>query len=212
MVSKMGFFFSGVPWKRKNRWKFIIPGIVSSEDIAANVLPPLKSARPSITFKEQTVEHVIETIYLPGKPDWSTLDITLYDLKCGQNPIFDWLKRLYNPQKGTYGFLLNQDNSKSFKIPEAHLSVVNGVGESLEVWVYEGVWVQKIDWGELDMGSSDVITVDLSLRYDRAWFVDSDDLAATNADSAVTPSAGSCMSGNIPSLPTNTIAINTPSN
>jgi hypothetical protein len=176
MGSPMGFFFSRASWKKKNRWKITIPGYVDSESLSANVLPPLKAGRPSIS---------------PGKPEWGTLDITLYDLRCNQNPLFNWLKRIYDPQLGVYGYLVNPSSvntlttttlpaagttqavSGGFKVSQAQLELLDGCGNVVEQWVYEGVWPQKIDWGELDMGSSDVITADVSLRYDRAWCVQS---------------------------------------
>jgi hypothetical protein len=106
MARPMGMPFSGASFKKKNRWRFVIRGMIDMENFQSPVLPPIKSARPSISFKEIAIEHLIETITIPGKPEWSPLEVTLYDLQCNKNPLFTWLKKLYDPQLGIYKYLV----------------------------------------------------------------------------------------------------------
>lgn len=190
-----GQLINNTQFKRKFRWKLIIPDISAS---GIHSLPPSRSARPNITLKDMTAEHLNETIYFPSKPDWKPLQLTLYDLckkdqfgpfpdddVAVENPVFTWLRRQYDtrpencaywkpalgnpptfsdPQQST-GF----QNAKNFKAAQVSLIMFDGCGEASEVWVYEHVWPQTIDWGDLDMSSSDVATVDVTLRYDRAY-------------------------------------------
>ena len=46
----------------------------------------------------------------------------------------------------------------------------DGCGEMLEKWIFENVWPNNIEWGELDMSDSQYVTIDLTLRYDRAYW------------------------------------------
>src|ERR1022692_894224 len=107
-MANMGLQFgldqSGTIFKQKHRWLFMIPD-VSAQGI--NALPPSKAARPSVSFKEIEVQHVTETIYYPGKPEWKTITLSLYDLGCRDSPIMTWLKRLYDAQSATYAFIIN---------------------------------------------------------------------------------------------------------
>ena len=173
MAQKMGWGDSfglanaNTCFKRKNRWLFKIPD-VSAEGIDA--LPPLKSGRPELSFKELQMEHLVETVYFPGKPEWKPINLTLYDLKKNENPILKWISDLYDVP-GTYS-----DNkfsaykfSVGFKKPNAQIELYDGTGEVIETWLMQAIWPTTIAWGDLDMGSSDVVTVDLTLRYDRAW-------------------------------------------
>ena len=152
--------------KRKFRWLLKIPGI--SGDVA-NVLPPEKSARPSISFKEIEVQHLNETIYFAGKPEWKPISLTLYDLKLNSNPIFEWLKEQYDPgtckDEGTW----KAPSPNQWKKSTVHLEIYDGCGNIIEIWVYENVWPNAIEWGELDMANSEYVTIDLTLRYDRAY-------------------------------------------
>jgi len=163
--STMGFDFgldeADTCFKRKFRWLLIIPD-VSAEGI--NTLPPLRSARPSLSFKEMEAQHVSEVIYFPGKPDWKPINLVLYDIKKPEHPVYKWIKELYDPEAGEYKF-----SCEGFKKPRATLEMYDGCGKVIETWIYENVWPQNIEFGELDMQQSEYLTCDLTLRYDRAY-------------------------------------------
>lgn len=149
-------------FKRKNRW------LLKIEDICANginSLPPNKSARPTISFKEIEIQHLTETIYFPGKPDFKPLNLTLYDLQRNEHPIFNWLKELYDVELNSQYYA----SCDGFKKAQARLELYDGCGIIQEAWVYESIWPQSVDFGELDMATSDIITCDVVLRYDRAY-------------------------------------------
>jgi hypothetical protein len=173
----MGFNFGleDPTWKRPNRWLFQIPGISAD---GAPALPPKKSARPSITLKEEAFQHLSEVIYFPLKAEWKTLNLTLYDIRCNQNVIFDWLSNVYNPSASnniTFALPLEGNGvlngTNGIKIPRCILELYSGCGEVLEQWIYENVYPSEIQWGELDMDNNAVVMVDLTLRFDRAYFV-----------------------------------------
>ena len=179
-MAKMGFQFgldsNNLCLKRKNRWLLKIDGVSADNTAGVSVLPPLKSSRPTIKFKENLVHHLIEDVYYPAKPDWEPLKLTLYDLKTADHPVFEWLKILYNPQQGRL-FEPNRSLdgvplSRNKFITNARLEMYNGCGEVIERWVYEDVWPQIIDFQDLDMANSDFITCELTLRYARAYLED----------------------------------------
>jgi hypothetical protein len=162
--------------KKKHRWMFSISPFIGDE---INMLPPSKGSRPSLSFKEFSAEHLNETIYFPGKVEWSNMELSLYDLKCNDNPIFEWMKRIYDPtptsnnNRGFYGpSLLPPGNAGTphFK-RQATLNLYDGCGNIIESWIYMNAYPQKIDWADLDMSSSELTTVEISIRYDRAYVV-----------------------------------------
>jgi hypothetical protein len=163
----MGFDFgldsSDTCFKRKNRWLFTLYGI-SADASSINALPPTRANRPSLSFKEIEVQHVTETIMLPGKPDWKPITLVLYDLRKEKNPVFEWIKEIYDAKEGIY-----RPSSERYKKPNAKLEMFDGCGGVIETWTLESVWAQNIEFGELDMSSGEVMTCDLTLRYDRAY-------------------------------------------
>lgn len=171
MGRNMGFDLGlddpGNYFKRKYRWLFKIP-TVSGEGVGA--LAPSKASRPSISFKEIEVQHISETVYFPGKPEWKPVQLTLYDVCNGQpglHPVFEWLKQIYDPTgDGTY-----RPSCDGFK-QAATLELYDGCGQTVETWTFEAAWPQSVEFGDLDMSSSEVVVCDLTLRYDRAYIID----------------------------------------
>ena len=155
---------SDICLKSKFRWLFIIPGISAD---GVDSLPPSKSARPKISFKEIQVEHMHETIYLPGKIEFTPITLSLYDQKRNSHPIFKWIKAAFNPCNVSYQYPVD---SKLFKT--AYLELYDGSGSVIERWIYENVWPKDVDFGELDMSDSEVLTCDLTLRYSRSYIED----------------------------------------
>lgn len=173
MPRNMGFDFglesADLCLPRKNRWLFKIED-VSAEGVSA--LPPQKAARPSFSFKEMEAQHLTETIYFPQKPEWKPITLTLYEPAANTNPhpVFEWLKRTYDPERDTGNWTPPVvPGGNGLKIGECTLEMYDGCGNTLKTWVFEGVWPQAIDFGDLDMGSSEITTCDITLRYDRAY-------------------------------------------
>lgn len=152
-------------FKRKYRFTVSLDG----EDLG-EILPPSRAARPTITFKEIEAQHLTETIYFPGKPDWKPITITLHDIQKGsESKVWEQLIILYNPDEGVYATSCN-----GFKFKEMKILMLDGCGEIIEVWVFDNPWFQEVNWNELDMGVSDIMYVDITVRYDRAYVTSAD--------------------------------------
>lgn len=151
-------------FKRKNRWMFSITDVAGVSSTSA--LPPKASARPSISFKEVEFQHLNESIWYPMKPEWKPITLVLFDLACNTNGVFEWIQLYYDP---------TQDGSNTmafpgtFKKSSASLELYSGCGDVLETWTYDNPYPQNIEFGELEMESSDIVVVTMTLRYDRAY-------------------------------------------
>ena len=152
-------------FKRKFRWLFKIPEISAS---GVQSLPPSKASRPGVSFKETPAEHLNETIYIPTKTEWKTIDLTLFDMKRQSHPVFKWLQRQYNPCEGKW---YKPSENGSFKLT-ATLDLYDGCGQTLETWTLENVWPQNVNFDDLDMGDGSILTCAITLRYDRAYIDD----------------------------------------
>lgn len=156
--------------KRPWRWIFEVAAVSADDTVGVNSLPPEKSSRPSISFKEMEVRHLIEDVYYPGKPEWKPITLTLYDLVLTNNPVFAWIQNAYNPPLGTWNAPVIQTfNSANLFIKNCYLKMYDGCGTLLETWTYEDAWPQAVNWGQLDMGGQGFMTVDVTLRYARAY-------------------------------------------
>ncbi len=154
-------------WRKKHRWLMEIDQVSGIPSVGAvSVLPPQKSARPSLTFKEIEAQHLTETIYFPSKPDWKPISLVLYDVKTNGNPVFDWIKTIYDPENESRWLA----SCSGFK-RKATLRLFDGCGVTLDTWVFENAWPQVAEFGDLDMSESAVVVCEVTLRYDRAYIV-----------------------------------------
>jgi len=172
-MGRMGLDFgleSGQYCKRKFRWLYTISLVSADGSVlgSGKSLPPLRSSRPNLTFREMPARHLIEDVYYPAKPDWKPVSLILYDLKKGTHPVFDWIKGFYNPQLGILREPNHPGNPK-FINQTARLDINDGCGRIIETWIWDDVWPVNINFQELDMGSSEVLTCDIQLRYVRAY-------------------------------------------
>lgn len=169
--------------KRKHRWLMTVSGVMgTSNDGGVSVLPPQKSARPNLAFKEMVARHLNEDVYYPAKPDWKPINLTLYDVKSDGNPenssenhpVFNWIRSVYVPidtpiggggiDRGTWRPPVDNNFLRT-----ADLALYDGCGTILERWVFEQAWPQNVNFQILDMGDSQIVTCDLTMRYVRAY-------------------------------------------
>ncbi len=150
--------------KKKNRWMLRIIDVAAT----ANALPPKKAGRPGINLKETEFHHLSESIWYPLKADWKTVNVTLFDIRCSKNPVFDWLTYIYDSSAEETDFLKVIDSDS---LTDMDLELYDGCGNVIETWKFEKAYPQSIEWGELDMDSADIVLVDMVIRYRRAYFI-----------------------------------------
>jgi len=66
-------------YKRKFRWLFKIKDVIADGMLS---LPPVKAARPKLSFKEIEVQHLHEVAFFPGKPDWGSFTVQCLESRC----------------------------------------------------------------------------------------------------------------------------------
>lgn len=173
-ITNMGFKNSSPAFKRMFRWRFSLAGIIG--DFGLWVKTPSRAQRPTISFKEQSYEHLQETISFPLKPDWKPLQVTVYDtyVQCvkNQNPVWNWINTYYQVTENTVSMAYATNKNPNFSLKQtAYLIMYDGKGVPLEQWVFEGAWPQDINFGELAYDDSGISMIDFQLRYDRAYLV-----------------------------------------
>lgn len=166
-MPKMGFHFSDRLCKRKNRWVFTFSSVIGDpqgNQSNISILPLNKAKRASFNFKTMEARHLVEDIYYPARPEWRTINLTAYDIKTSKpNPILEKIKEVYDPKVGTW-----KTSTDGF-ITDAFVKLIDSCGELIEQWVFENAWIEAADFGELDYGSSEIITCDITLRYARSY-------------------------------------------
>lgn len=176
MVNMGVGFASYAVFKRQNRFIMNIPDVThvgkGSSRIYNKVLVEEKSARPSISFEEVKVPHLIETVTYTGRPVWNDLKVTLYDI-ARTNPIWQWIGANYYVKKndgaGKPGINYFGSVNNNFK-RDIKIFMLDGCGYALEAWTYMNAFPKEVDYGDTDMERQEAMRVNVTFKYDRAYW------------------------------------------
>ena len=126
-------------------------------------------ARPTATFEEITIDLYNSKMYLAGKAAWETITINLRDDAGGQ------VQRLVGEQLQKQMDFMEQASASSgidYKFVTKCEILDGGNGLStptvLETWEMYGCFLTSANYGELNYGTSEAVTIALTMRYDNA--------------------------------------------
>jgi len=125
--------------------------------------------RPTATFDEITIDLYNSKMYLAGKASWETITINLRDDAGGQ------VQRLVGEQLQKQMDFMEQASASSgidYKFVTKCEILDGGNGLStptvLETWEMYGCFLTSANYGDLNYGTSEPVTIALTMRYDNA--------------------------------------------
>lgn len=152
-----------VETRRKHRWRFTTGFLNPGEWIY------LKSAsRPSFTLETPEMHHDQEVAYFAGKQTFEEMSLEFYDVL---NP--DLSERLYQWIAGGANGAVTDLADATVNTPssykqEVRLEMTDGDGGALDRWRLLGAWPKDTNWNEMDYGDTELQTISVTLRFDRA--------------------------------------------
>jgi hypothetical protein len=149
-------------FKRKFRWTFEIHGFCDNQK---NVVPEhfvQTASRPNLSIEETEINHLNAKTWIPGKASWETITITYQDVAhVEMQSLWNWLVSVYD---FTDPVNLPMGNKQDWNA-QGILNLYDGCGVLLEGWQLNNMFPTAINFGELDYSSSDICTIELTLRY-----------------------------------------------
>ena len=131
------------------------------------------ASRPQLEVDELEIQFLNASTWIPGKARWQPLNITYIDVAGdAMKGLYNWAATIYNFQKyGEKGVELYQSERKGWT-GTGLLGIYDGCGNVVEKWTLNGCFIQSINFGDLDYGSNEECTIDLTIRFDRAFLED----------------------------------------
>lgn len=121
------------------------------------------ASRPDITIEETEINYLNGKIFIPGKAVFEPITVTYYDVSdVNHIELLSWLASIYDFTDPTCAYMNSKRQDYSGR---ATLTLFDGCGNPLEEWIYRDMWPTSIKFGDLDMSSSDVCEIELSMRY-----------------------------------------------
>ena len=125
--------------------------------------------RPNVQFETQTIDIYNSKVHYAGKPTWQTLNINLRD------EVTNSVSRLVGEQLQKQFDFAEQASAASgidykFQTIIEILDGGNGADtvNTLETWELYGCFLTDVNYGELNYGTNDPVTIALNIQYDNA--------------------------------------------
>lgn len=152
-------------FRRKFRYEFVVAGLPDLTYFCESV------DAPELTIDPVEVTHQTETVWYPGRISWGDIRVVLIEAEGSSslNQIWEkWIKEYYvSPAQGYITWKM-----ASLK-KDCQINILNSRGRQTANWVLEGCWPTVLNPGDWDYGSSEVQKIDLTLKYDRAYYQES---------------------------------------
>ena len=126
-------------------------------------------SRPQVQFQEITMPIYNSTMYLAGKYAWQTMSVNIRDDASGN------VSRLVGQQlqkQLDFVEMASAASGQDYKFQTNIEILAGGNGTNapvvLETWELYGCFVQAANYNELNYGTSDQVSIALTIRYDNA--------------------------------------------
>jgi len=126
-------------------------------------------SRPQVNFPEITIPVYNSTLYLAGKHQWSPMSVNIRDDASGT------VARAVGQQLQKQLDFVEQASAatgQDYKF-QTNIEILDGGNGAnapvvLETWELYGCFLQNANYNSLNYGTSDVVTISLSIRFDNA--------------------------------------------
>lgn len=155
--------------KYKNRFRVLVFGFGNTPSTATNdfTRQVATCGRPNRNFNDTALHIYNNVVYLPQKPEWDPIDITLRDDI--NNAASSLVSAQLNSQMNTYTQAAAPAGA-NFKFTMLLQTLDGTMGDDnvLEQWNLEGCYIQQVQYGDMDFSSSEPMMMTLTIRYDNA--------------------------------------------
>ena len=158
-ISQSDLFTSAFSWEPKYANRFIMQ--LAGTNIPAYLIKA--AARPTITNGEIVLDHINIDRKVKGKSRWSDLAITLYDpiTSEGAQAVTEWVRLHHESLTGRDGY------SSDYK-RDIEFYALSAMGEKIENWTLKGTFISDANFGQMDWGTEEAMTIELTLKFDYA--------------------------------------------
>ena len=154
--------------KLKYRFRVILTGFGAggrTDELTQNVV---SVTRPTFSMEEVVIHSYNSRAYIAGKHEWNAISLSLRDdiTNSVAALVGQQIQRQFNHFEQTTAV-----SGGDYKF-DAVIQVLDGTNaEPTEQWELEGCMLQEVNYSDHSYDQSEIVNIDLSLRYDNAVHV-----------------------------------------
>ena len=155
ILSPNEIFFTAFEPKVANRFIMYVDGIPSYM---------IKKIAPvSVDMGEITLNHINVYRKIKGKAKWADMSMTLFDpiTPSGAQAVMEWVRLHHESLTGRDGY------SSDYK-RDIEFYALSAMGEKIENWTLKGTFISDANFGQMDWGTEEAMTIELTLKFDYA--------------------------------------------
>jgi len=152
--------------KRAYRWLMYL------NDVPTYVVKVAK--KPSFSVTSVPHQFVAHTFHYPGRITWDPVELTLVD------PVSPDASAILAAKLQQAGYRLPTDQktaeasfSKAASVGALgtpRITQIDAAGTPIDEWSLKNAWIERIDFGQLDYTSEEMVNMTMTLRYDYAEY------------------------------------------
>lgn len=144
--------------KKKNRFIFRFPTPLGIQEWFV-----ASGSRPSVTIEEVEIPFLNTSVYVAGRFNWETIDVTFRDPigPSATQALMEWVRLHAESVTGRMGYAAGYKK-------DIELELLDPTGVVIEKWILQGTFLTNVNFNDLDYSSSDIVDINATLRFDRA--------------------------------------------
>ena len=144
---------------RKNRWLFRFPS-----DLGIMEWWLSSAARPTINQTETEIPFLNTSTWVLGRYTWNAIQVSLRDPigPSASQAVMEWVRLQSESVTGRQGYAAGYKR-------DVEIEMLDPTGVVVQKWILKNAFLQgDVNFGNLDYSSSDLATIEFTLRYDFA--------------------------------------------
>lgn len=143
---------------RKNRWLLRFPS-----DLGIQEWWCASANRPQIQQEDTEIQFLNTSTYVVGRYHWETIEVTLRDPigPSASQAVMEWIRLHSESVTGRQGYAIGYKR-------DIELEMLDPTGVVVSKWILKNTMCTTANFGDLDYSSSDLATIQITLRFDYA--------------------------------------------
>jgi len=155
--------------KHQNMYRVLFSNFGGGTNSNAVSMQAINVSRPKKSFETIVLDRYVSRAKIPGKYTFEPINVVIQDdLTSQASAIIQEQEQRQQWLIGAEGQWMATGGEGSLYKFVMHLDQLDGNEQVIEQWIYEGCWIQNVDYGENDYSTADPLAITMTIEIDHA--------------------------------------------